>query len=345
MPTGSGLDAQLGIKAQSAYATAATVDRFLDFNEESLSWAPNFREPDGIRPGRHVKRGSRLAVTRTAGSGGITVQHSTRNMGLLWKQALHSDVTTPTVISAPAYRQVHRLRSNTGFPIATTIQVGRPEPGSGTVRPHTYIGCTAAGWEFTVSDAESAMLSLEYDIRDEDLAAALATASYPAGDEVFAFDDATVFKLGGTASTASNVVSIAGGTQVTTVVTELAFSGENPMATERYGLGNAGKKSEPRFNDFAPITGSLTAEYDQTVIYSPFKNGTSTALQLSLLGSAVGASVNTIDFVVPMIRWKNVGPAVGGPDLVTQSAEFEVYDDDVNNPFQVTLISADSTAL
>lgn len=345
MPSGSGLDAQLGIKAQSSYFTAATVDRFLDFDSETLSWAPNFREPTGIRPGRHVKRGSRLAVTRTAGSGGITLQHSTRNMGLLWKQALHSAVVTPTVIVAPAYRQVHQLRSNTGFPVSCTLQVGRPEPESGTVRAHTFIGCTCTGWEFTVSDAESAMLSLEYDIRDEDLTVPLATATYPAGDEVFDFSDATVFKLGGTPSTASGVVSIAGGTQVTTVVTEFSLSGENPMAVERYGLGNAGKKNQPRYNEFVGVTGSLTAEYNQTEIYSPFKNGTSTALQLSLLGSAVGASVNTLDFVAPMIRWKNVGPAVGGPDLVTQSAEFEVYDNDIDNALQVTIISADSTAL
>lgn len=345
MPTGSGLDAQLGIKAQSTYTTAVTVDRFLDFDSESLDWVPNFREPSGIRPGRHVKRGSRLAVTRTAGSGGVTLQHSTRNMGLLWKQALHSDVVTPTVIVAPAYRQVHRLRTNTGFPIACTLQAGRPEPESGTVRAHTFIGCVCSGWEFTVSDAESAMLSLTYDIRDEDLAPALAAATYPAGDEVFDFSDATVFKLGGTPSTTSNVVSIAGGTQVTTVVTEFGLSGDNPMAVERYGLGNAGKKNAPRFNEFVGVTGSLTAEYNQTEIYSPFKNGNSTALQLSLLGSAVGASLNTLDFTVPLIRWKNVKPAVGGPDLVTQSAEFEIYDNDVDNALQVTLISADTTAL
>jgi hypothetical protein len=41
-----------------------------------------------------------------------------------------------------------------------------------------------------------------------------------------------------------------------------------------------------------------------------------------------------------------VSPKVTGPDLVTATVEFEVYTNSTSqNPLQVTLISADSTAI
>lgn len=345
MATGTGLDSQFGFKLETTYGTAVTVDKFLDFNEESLAWSPTWKEPTGLRPGRRFKRGSRLQQTRSMVGGDVTFPHSTRLMGTLWKLALASSVTTPTTITAPAYKQIHTPGQSV-FPPSATMQVGRPEPESGTVQPHTMAGCMCTEWEFSVSDQEDAKLRLSIDGRSEATATALAASSY-VPDTTFDFSDFTVFKLGGTASTGSGVVSIAGGTQVAAVVTEFTLTGSNPAATERFGLGNAGLKNGPRYNDFAGYTGSLTAEYKQSEMYTPFKANTATPLQLSAIGNAIGAtgSFETLDFVIPQIRFKNVGPAVGGPDLVTQSVEFEIYDDDTNAPLQVTLISQDSTAL
>jgi hypothetical protein len=46
-----------------------------------------------------------------------------------------------------------------------------------------------------------------------------------------------------------------------------------------------------------------------------------------------------------MIKIKKVTPKVDGPDIVKASVEFEVYADGTNNPFQVRLVSQDSTAI
>lgn len=343
MATGTGIDAQLGAKLESTYGTAVTVDRFFDFDSESLLAPPTWKEPAGLRAGRRVKRASRLAQIREQVSGGVVMRHATRDMNLWWKLALASPITTPVALTAPAQKWVHQLGQSV-LPPSATVQVGKPEPESGTVQPHTFLGCIATGWELSIADDSDLQLSLTIDGQRELTATALAAAAYTAGSEVFDFQDASVLKLGGTPSTTGGVVSIAAGVQMTAVVRSLTLSGSNPAATERFGVGNAGLKKHPRYNDFAVPSGQLTVEYLRSELYTPFKSNTTTAFQLSFLGSAIGASgsVNTLDIIGSAMKFKNVGPQVGGPDLVTQTADVEFYDDDVNSPFQVTIISADS---
>lgn len=342
MATGSGLDAQLGIKLETTYGTPVTPDRFYEFDSESIVWTPTFREPSGIRVGRRFKRGARLAKTREAAAGNVQLQHATLNMGTLWKLAMLSSVSAPTTLVAPATKQIH-VPSDT-IPSAT-IQVGRPEPESKTVRAHTYAGCVCTGWQLSVDDGETVNFQLDFDAQSESTATALATASFPSGAQLFDFSDSSVFKTGGTASTTSGLVSIASGVAVPGVVNSLQLSGDNSLFLERFGLGNQGLKRAPRINDFSPYTGSLTAEYDRGTWYDPFKAGTKFALQHDFVGSAIGASgsSDTLSLIAPQIIIKSAGPQVGGPDLVMQTVEFEVYDDEVNAPFQTVIISADPT--
>lgn len=346
MATGTGLDAQLGYKIETTYGTAVTVDKFQEFNSESLTWEPTFLEPSGLRAGTKFKRASRVVQSRQTVSGSIELEHATRNMGTLWKMALGSAVASPTLISGTAYSQIHTPGDFAGK--SMTIQVGRPEPTSPyTVRPHTYAGCKVAGWEFSCSDGEYATLSLDIEGRSEATATALATASYTAGSSVFNFSQVSFFKLGGTATTAAGETTVASGTTVPAVVTGITISGESPMATERYGLGNAGLKSEPLENDIPTVTGTLSAEWDRTTFYDTFKNNTTTAMEIRFVGSQIAATgqFETLSFILPAVKFKAVAPNVGGPDIITTDVDFEAYSDETNPVIQVKLISADSTAL
>jgi hypothetical protein len=342
MATGSPIDSQLGLKAETTYGTPVTVDRFFEYDEASLVWEPNWREPTGLRAGRRFKRYSRLAMTRSAASGSISLQHSTRDMGLLWKMALMSSVSAPTTLVAPATRQIH-IPSDTIT--SATLQLGIPEPQSTTVRAHTFAGVVCTGWEASVDDGETLNLSMDLDARSEATATALATASYTAGANVFAFQNVSNFKTGGTATTTTGLISVASGVAVPGVVTAWSISGSNALALERYGLGNAGLKNAPRINDYPTYTGSLTAEYDRTTWYDPFKAGTAFAMQLDFVGAAIAASgsSDTVSFIAPKMVVKSAGPTISGPELVSQTVEFEIYDDEVNAPLQVVLISADAT--
>jgi len=343
MATGTGLDAQLMAALETTWGTAVTVTKTYEFNSESLTWEPTWLEPTGLRVGTKYKRSSRVVQSRQTVSGSIELEHSTRGMGTLWKAALGSAVTTPTVIGATtAYKQVHNPGDFIGKSL--TVQVGRPEP-SGTVRPHTYAGCKVTSWEFSISDGETAKLTLDVDGRSEATATALATASYTAAAEVFNFSQVSVFKLGGTVAGATEL-TVTGGTTVAAVVKGIIVKGEAPMAAERYGLGNTGLKSEQLENDVPSITGTLDAEFSRTEFFDLFKANTTTAIELKIEGSVIsGAEKNTIHIVIPAAKFKTVAPNVDGPDVVMASVDFEGYSDETNAAIMVKLISADTAAL
>lgn len=342
MATGTGLDSQVVIGLESTWGTAVTPAKAIEFDSESIAWEPSWIEPSGLRVGTKFKRASRLTQSRQTVGGDISLQFASRNMGTLLKAMLGSTVVTPTVVAGSAYKQVHVPGDY--LTKSLTVQVGRPEPG-GTVRPHTYAGMKVTDWEFSVSDGENSTLSVTFDGRSESTATALVVPSYLSA-EVFDFSDVVTFKLGGTASTASGEISVSGGTTVPAVVRSFTLRGTTPLANERYGLGNAGLKSEQLENDIPTITGSLEAEWDRTTFYDAYKANTTTALEFKQEGAIIsGSDKNTNHIVLPAIKFKNSPFNVGGPDIVSGSLDFEVYSDEVNAAMMWKLISADSTAI
>ncbi|MFI6296705.1 phage tail tube protein [Nonomuraea sp. NPDC050790] len=341
MATGTGLDAQLGFAAESTVGTPVTVTKFPEFNSESLAWTPTFVEPTGLRVGRKFKRVSRLVQSRKTVEGSFELEWPTKGAGLLIAHALGSSGLPTQIAATTAYRQIHTPGGLVGKGL--TIQVGRPEP-SGTVRAHTYTGCKITGWEFKLSDSEIATFSFDVDGWDESTATALATASFVSGAEVYNFQQA-VLKLGGTPATASGEMTVTGGTAVSTVIKEISIKGENPLATERYGIGNAGIKREQLENDYPTITGSLTAEFSKAEFYDLIKNNTTFALDLALTGSAIsgGGGANfLLSFIMPACKLKEAAPTVEGPDVVQMSTSFEAYDNEVDAPLQIKIVSTDT---
>ena len=340
MATGTGLDAQLGFKGETTVGTAVTVDHFVEFNSEGLKFDPGFLEPTGLRAGRKYKRVSRVLQSRKSVSGDLELEVASRGMGLLWKHALGSTATATQISTTTAYRQIHIPVGMLG--LGLTIQVGRPEPSSGTVRPFTFRGCKVMSWEFKLSDNGIATLTLSIDGWNEDVSTALATASYTSAN-VYNFSQASL-KLGGTASTTTGLMSVASGTAVAAVIKEMTIKGAVALATERFGIGNVGVKSEQLENDTPTITGSLSAEFAKVELYDVFKAGTTTAIELALTGSAIGVSGqnDTLSFIMPAAKLKAAGPAVSGPGIVEMSTDFEAYDDETNAPIQVMVISADT---
>lgn len=341
--SGTGLDAQLGVKKETTPGTAVTVDRFYEFNTESLALESMWNEPSGIKTGTYYKRGSRLVRSGVSVGGDINVNHATKGgMGLLWKMALHSPITVPTLISGAAFKQVHQPGNPVGN--SYTVQVGRPLP-SGTVQPFTYNGVKATGWEFSVKDGQTSMLTVNTDGWNEATATALAAATFTAGAAEFGFQQVSVFKLGGTVATATGTMSVTGGVQGATVVNGFTLKGTMPLKDNRRGLGNLGVKAEQLGPNAIPtITGTLESEFSKTEIYDLYTSQTQFPIQVSFVGAQIGVtgSYDTLDFIIPGARIKSAPPKVDGPDVVNMSVAFEAYDDGVNGIFQTSLISTDT---
>ncbi|WP_183092905.1 phage tail tube protein [Nocardioides stalactiti] len=347
MTTGTGIDAQLGYRLETTVGTEVTPNKFLEFNSEGLDFDPTWLEPTGIRTGQKFKNNTRLAQSLKKVAGPIDVPYAFRTMGGLWKAAIGSSVTTPTLVGpAAAYKQVHQSGDLLGKSL--TVQVGRPEAhGSQAIRPHTIRGAKVTDWEFSCSDSAGAKLVLGLDGWDETTATALAAASFVSDSTngEFNFTHCSAFSLGGTIG-GTTELTYTGGTAVATIVKGITIKGDNALDVERYGLGNAGLKKEQLEGGVPVITITLDAEYNQAEFYTPFKAGTATSLLCRFEASTIETTYkNTIEFIVPVARIKKVTPQVSGPEVVKAQVELEVYANATNNPFQVLLISQDSVAI
>lgn len=346
MATGTGLDAQIGFGQEATWGTSVTPTRFLEFDGgESLKFDPTWVEPAGLRVGTKYKRAPRVLQSRSSVTGDTgLIEHATKGMGLPWKHALGSTITTPTQLgTTTAYKQIHTPGDHLGQGL--TIQVGRPEPSTGTVRPFLYAGCKITGWDFDLKDNSIPTIKYTVDGKLEDTATALATASYLAGATVFSFNQAQIL-LGGTATTASGETTISSGVLAATIINQFSLSGKAPMKVDRYGIGNAGLKAQQLENATPTITGKLVAEFSKVELYDVYKANTTLCLQFVMTGGAIGASGNNflLSFVMPAIKFKMAPPNVGGPDVVAMPIDFEAYSDEVNPVFQTKIVS-DETVL
>lgn len=339
MAVGSGIGSQLGYKLESTYGTAVTVDKFTDFNEESLNLNQTWTDPQGLAAGRLTPLATRRVQTTRDVTGSVSMDFATKAMHRLVKLMIGSPLSTPTIIGAgPAYQAAHQLGNAGG--ISATFQVGRPQP-DGTVKPFTYQGVKCTGWEIASSKGELVSLSMDLDAKDVVTGTALATAAYTAGAEIFNHTQLVV-KLGGTASTTSGVVSVAGGVTVATLLDSVSVKGSNPMANERFGTGTT--KNEPIQNGMFDCSIDLEGEFtSQAEFYDVWRAGTTVPVQLTWTGAVVGSSNYKLDIIASATKFDPVEVNVSGADLLDQKATLKVLADGTNNPLQIQLTSDETT--
>jgi len=103
MATGSGLDAQLGLAAETTYGTYTVPSRFIEFTSESLKRQKATIQGGGLRAGGQYERSSRRAITTRHGKGALAFDFTTTGMGLLLKAATgNSTITAGSSTTASA---------------------------------------------------------------------------------------------------------------------------------------------------------------------------------------------------------------------------------------------------
>jgi hypothetical protein len=361
----SGLSGQVGTVTAPSYGDSATVvTHFYEFLSENFVFNPSWLDGMGLKSGQAFNRAARTVQSRFDVNGDLTMEHTigsaanavADSMGFWWKHALGSSVTTPTLVLGTAYKQNHTNGSKAG--LYATLQVGRPQISGPTVQPFTYTGVKVTQWEFSCSDNKIAELKVTCDGQTELTSVALAAASYPTPNGLFAFSDASVMTIGGTASTTSGETSIASGVALGSRVNGITIIGNTPMKVDRYGLGNAGLKGEPIENAIPTITGTLSTEFfSRTELYDVFKSAATTALQIDFTkfdaagndanGVASGPNPYRLSFIMPAVKFKVADAKIGGPDVIPQQVQFQAYDDGSgSNPvIQVKLVSKESSAI
>lgn len=310
-------DCSVGIGVESTYGTGVTPTRWLEFVEESFDWNKQVKQGMGLRVGSRVARSARRVVPAADGGGDLTVEAASKGMGLLWQACLGTG--TSTLVSASTYQQVFTLGDT---PPCLTIQKGIVEAG-GTVDPHTFTGCVVDSWEFTFGNADIATLKATFDARDLTTATAYAAPSYPTAPvNLFHFGGGALYTGTLTAPTATTL-----GSAVTPVanVRGGSIAVSNNIRNDRFNLGGAGRKSKP-LPGLRAISGKLDAEYDSVTFRDAVLNETPMSLVLTFTGAALSTGNETLQVIVPEVKFDGELPKANGTDLVMQSMSFTGLD-------------------
>ena len=265
--TGSGLSGQLGLKAETAWGTAVTVDRFYEVVSENIQMEQERTESSGIRSGQRVIRSDDWTRGQKKVSGPIEFELSTRNLALLLQHSLG----TCTAFAGGSATITPADMTGLGL----TVQVGRPDV-AGTVLPYTFSGGKVASWEMGASVGEIAKLTLDMVFKDQTTATALASASYTSGLGLFAFTHGAV---------------TIGGSSVS--VRSITLKGDNALDTERFFVGGS-LIAEPLEAGRREFTFDMELDHSGTVVPGRIESGTEAAMVLTFTsgGSIVALTTN-----------------------------------------------------
>lgn len=317
-------DCSIGIKKETTYGTAVTVDRFLEFTSETLDYEREYYQGSGLRPGSRLARSARRILAKDGAAGDIELEVPTRGLGTLLE--LLTGTASSTVVAGALYQQLFTLQKSDFLPSAT-IQKGIPRLGAETVDAYTFKGAVNSSFELSMANAEVLKLKTSWHAREVDTAIAYATPSYPASFDLFSFVSASL---------------VVGGTLTVPTATALGSSTGTPAANIRdftltvdqgldengWNLGGGGKRTRRGAVGIAGVSGKLTAEYDSTTLRDAVRDQTPLALLATFQGPTDITAGNkpTLQITIPDIRFEGELPKSNGGDVITQSLDFTAFD-------------------
>lgn len=322
------MDHQLGVKTESVYGTAVTVDRFFEYDSESIEESYGRTEGDPLRVGSSVIRSDRSTPYFAGASGPVSMAVLTKGFGWWLTHLLGGTVST----SGPTdSKYTHTFGEGDLYGKSFTLQVNRPFHPSGTNQAFTYEGGKVTDWTLSNSVDGNLMLEIGTDFEQVATGTALATASYPTAMDNFTW-------VGG-------VVTIGGSAYD---ITEISIKGDNGLDTERAQIrGNADKKqptSSRRKYEF-----SIKADFDSltqrnraaaTVRASTLAAITATWTGPVLIGSS---SYPTFTVTIPAARFDAWKGATEGTDAIEQELSGEIRYDGTNSPITIAYGTTDAT--
>ena len=283
----SGLVAQIGIKTETTWGTAVTVDRFAPLVSEGLTEKIDRMESGGIIAGARVLRSAQWAAGNVDVSGPIGLELYQQGMGL-WFRHMFGAVSTT---GAGPY--THTFTPGDLTDDHFTCQIGKPDV-SGTVQPFTFAGCKIMGWELAVKAGELVTLGLDVVGKSLATGTALATATFGTGAGTpFSFKHATVSIAGSSAN-----------------VKGITLKGANGLAADDRRFLGSEFIAEPLEAELREYTAELDMEFESLTQMNYFRNASENALVLTIdAGSAAKCVITT------NVRYDGSSPTVEGRGL------------------------------
>jgi hypothetical protein len=323
MAIGAGIGAQLGIVTETTYGTAVTVTRFYEFNNENLKYEKKTVVGMGLRAGGQLPRSQRRVVTTTSASGDFELDLPTRGLGLLLGHSTGT-LASPVTTSTGVYTYTFTLADSYGK--SMTVEAGVPQYG-GTVLSKKLAGAKVSQFELSCANGDIAKGKFSIDASVFTMTGSPATASYALQGSVFHF--------------AQGAITIDGSSVAN--IKDFTVTVNNTLKTDRFNLGASGVKAEQTIGGFRTISGSMTAEFTDSVLLNKFLTDSSAGIVVTFTGSTIASTYKeTLSITIPAAKFNADTPNVSGPGVVDLAMTFDAFDDGTNQPMTIVYVSADS---
>lgn len=319
------LDSSIGIKKETTYGTAVTVDHFPEFLSESFEWKPSYTVGRGLRPGSRVSRVERRTLGKNWVEGDLELEACARGIGIFW-EALMGQATSTIIGAGPAYQHNFTLTNTDPFP-SYTIQKGIPLMNGGAVQAHTFAGAACTRGTITAGTGEVVKLRTSWFAKSVDTTTAYAAPSYiVTGQELFTFWQGAL-TLGGVVTNPTATALASGGTAVANI-RDFSLDIDNKLDTDGFGFGSLGKITRRPHLGYTEITGKMTAEFDAVTYRDLYLNNTAVSCTLTFTtGTQLQTSVfNTLQIVIPNLKLDGEIPKAVTEGVVTLNLGFTVLD-------------------
>jgi len=332
MAIGSGIGSQFGLGAEGSYGTYQAPTRFYEAKSAKVSKVKNTASWDGLAAGRQVMRNDGRVVTTKAATVAVPeLVVTTKDMGLILNQVFGGTVTPIVDGATSSFTQTHPLVDVFGK--SATLQSGVPLTG-GTVIPQSALGCKLDDVEFACGvDSPLLTMNVNFDAKDLTEGQTLAAASYATGRSPFHFGQMQVL----TGTTVAGATSADGVRKVTCKI-------DRKLKTDMFYANNLGLKDQPIQNDFAEITGVISADYKTAAHWADrFRDDTGFSLVLKWVGANIQSTFfQTFELDLPVVFLDGDTPGIDGPDVVQTDFPYRAYFDLTNAPVTCIYRSTDT---
>jgi hypothetical protein len=331
-------DGSFGIGAEVTWGTAVTPTRWYEASAIEFDINLNRVQGEGMRVGSVFARADRRQTPTADASGTMTMEATTRGMGLLWESCT-GQAGVSTLVSGSTYQQNHTVSTSTPNMLGRTVQIGTVDT-TGTVNPITYEGACVAEWTFTLDNAGLATLETQWDAENWNTGTALTAPTYTASNNLFNFGQATL-GLGG-AYTAATTTAMPTAATANVDVRSFSLTVNNGLSVDRFNVGGSGRKSR-QLAGMRTGTGTLEIEYTGNTVRDLFLADTSTPVVLTLTSTeALSSGFATLAIALPAVRFNGETPKPNRDGITTLSVDFDVLFDGTNAPVAVSQRTADS---
>lgn len=323
------LDAQLGVKTETVYGTPVTVDRFYEFNTESIKAIRGRIDSRGLRPSHRVQRNDRFAVVNKGAAGQLSFDVLSKGFGWWLRHMLGATATTGPADSVYTHTGTVGALLGDSF----TLQLNRPLNPSGTAQAFTYHGGKIVRFELSCDVDGLLVATLDLDFEDEDTSTALAAASYVSGAEPLSF--------------AGGVINL---DSVATDVTSIKITGDNALKTDRHYQRGSALKREPVENGWREYAVEVSCEFESMALANKFRSATMAGALIAADATWTAPTLAGVSAyphlkaTMPQVRIDDASPVVSGPDAISLTVSGRVLFNGSGSPITLEYKSTDTVA-